>query len=86
MLRKLERLGFWGTINNYIREYLSNRKAHANINNSTSYNKIINIGLSQGLVTAPWLFSLYIKDMNRVSTKFKFVHFADDSTVYNYNK
>ena len=37
--------------------------------------KTTNIGTLQGSVTAPWLFSPYIYDMNRVSTKFKFVHY-----------
>ena len=81
MLRKLERLRFMGTINNYFRDYLSNRKVHVKTV-TTSYTKTNNIGLPKGSVTASWFFSLYINDMNRVSTKFKFAHFADDSTVY----
>ena len=51
-------------------------------NGTKSQVKIINIGLPQGAVTSPWLFSLYINDMHRCSDKFKFLHFAEDTTVY----
>ena len=44
--------------------------------------KATNIGLHQGSVSATWLFSLYINGMHRTSNKLKFIHFADDTTVY----
>ena len=41
--------------------------------------KTVNIGLSQGAVTSPWLFSLCVNDTHRCSNKLAFIHFADKS-------
>ena len=64
MLHKLKSLGFRGTVNYYFRDYLSNRKTYVNINILTA-----KIRLHQWSVTASWLLSLYINDMNRVSAQ-----------------
>ena len=82
MLKKLEWLGLRGLVNEWFESYLSDRKMFVEINSHSSAVKCLNIGLPQGAVTSPWLFSLYINDMHRASEKLKFVHFADDTTVY----
>ena len=70
-------------MNEWFDSYLSNREMYVEANGSKSQVKIINIGLPQGAVTSdPWLFSLNINDMHRCSDKLKFLHFADDTTVY----
>ena len=42
----------------------------------------MNIGLPQGAVSSPWLFSIYVTDMHAASDKLTFCQFADDTTVY----
>ena len=82
MIRKLQRLGFRGTINKFFLDYLTDRKMYVDVRGSYSVTKTTNIGLPQGSVSSPWLFSLYINDMHRATNKLNVTHFADDTTVY----
>ena len=60
MLLKLERLGFRGGMNEWFDSYLSDRDMYVQRNDCSSQVKCINIGLPQGAVNSPWLFSLYV--------------------------
>ncbi len=55
---------------------------YVEVNGCRSRTRTLNIGLPQGSVSSPWLFSLYINDMHRTSDKLNFIHFADDTTIY----
>ena len=82
LLNKLDRLGFRGNVNNLLRSFLSDRGMFVSANGYDSTVRTMNIGVPQGSVSAAWLFSLYINDMNRSSERLKFVHYADDTVVY----
>lgn len=82
MVAKLEKLGFRGVAREWFDSYLTDRKTYVNISDKNSDVKTLNLGLPQGSVSAPWLFSLYVNDMHRASDKLNFIHFADDTTIY----
>ena len=59
--------------------YLTDRQINVVLDGQESVLKTVNIGLPQGSVNAPWLFSLFINDMHRTSNKLNFIHFADNT-------
>ena len=82
MLKKLDYLGFRGVVNEWFASYLSDRRMYVQYENSRSVMKTLNIGLPQGAVSSPYLFTLYVNDMHQASDKLTFLHFADDMTVH----
>lgn len=82
MVRKLERVGFRGAVRDWFHDYLSNRGMFVDCNGFKSSTKTLNIGLPQGSVSSPYLFSLYVNDMHRASDRLSFINFADDTTIY----
>ena len=75
-------MGFRGVASDWFESCLTERKMFMDILGNKSTIRKVDIGLPQGSVSSPYLFSLYLCDMSRSSTKLKFVHFADDTTVY----
>ena len=82
MLRKLDRLVFRGRSLDFFDSYLSDRRLFVELNGQRSETKTSDIGLPQGAISYPWMFGLYINDMHRASNHFKFIHIADDTTIY----
>jgi len=82
MIRKLDFLGIRGSPLAWFDSYLRGRVQYVDVNNSHSSVRTIDTGVPQGSVLGPTLFLLYINDMCKCSDKLKFIHFADDTTVF----
>ena len=82
LMSKLLHNGVRGVMQHWFESYLSNRK-YVSIKNCSSSISNITLGVPQGWwVLGPVLFLLYINDMHRSSNQMRFVHFADDTTVF----
>ena len=81
-MSKLQHNGSRGVILSWFKSYLCNRKQYVSVKNSSSSMSNIALGVPQGSVLDPVLFLLYINDMQRSSDQLRFVHFADDTTIF----
>jgi len=66
---------------NIIHEYLSDRMAYVQIESSRSMLKDIRAGCIQGSVLGPFLFSIYMSDLESVVLPHQLVAYADDSYI-----
>ena len=73
--------GLDGTVLLWIKSYLSNRKQKIKIGDSFSESVILPLGVPQGSVLGPLLFTLYT---SQVISKFNVTHhlYADDTPIY----
>ena len=81
-LSKRQHNGIRGVMLSWFKSYLSNRKQYVLIKNFSSSMSNITLGVPQGSVLSQVLFLFYANDMHRFSDQLRFVHFADDRTVF----
>ena len=81
LLHKLEYLGIRGVSLQLFRSYLHDRQQTVYCNQTYSPLLPIVKGVPQGSVLGPLFFLVYINDLVNASTKFKFMMYADDTTL-----
>ena len=81
LFSKLERYGIRGTPLDLIKSYLTNRSQRVVINNISSSELPITIGVPQGSILGPLLFLIYINDINQAVSTAKLGLYADDTTA-----
>ena len=82
LLEKLKVYGVRGIANSWFRSYLNNRQQFTVYNNSSSSYNRINVGVPQGSILGPILFSIYINDITHTSNLLDFILFANDTTIF----
>ena len=81
LISKLQHYGFKGAALQLLISYLSNRKQFVQYGDTLSQKTDILMGVPQGSILGPLLFIIYINDMANSSVLFKFINFADDTTL-----
>ncbi len=81
LLEKLHYYGIRDTSLQLFQSYLSSRKQYVEFDGTDSEMRDIRTGVPQGSILGPLLFIIYINDLNTVSTLFKFIIYADDTSL-----
>ena len=81
LLSKLRYYGLNSCALKWFSSYLSDRQQYVDIEGISSEINNINTGVPQGSTLGPLLFIIYMNDLNEVSTVFKSILFADDTSL-----
>ena len=83
LLNKLKYYGVNNTELSWFQSYLTERSQYVEVNGITSNALAISTGVPQGSILGPLLFLIYMNDIPEVSTFFKSILYADDTSLLN---
>ena len=86
LLKKLSHYGLRGSIYNWFKSYLQDRKQYVLINGSSSTIQHVRHGVPQGSVLGPLLFLIYLNDLPNCLTFSNLRLFADDANSFTCHK
>ena len=81
LLKKLSYYGIQHKSLNLFENYLSERYQYVSVGNATSTHCKIHTGVPKGSILGPLLFLIYINDIHTATDAFKFILYADDTTL-----
>ena len=80
LLQQLNRYGITGNVNNWIRDYLTDRNQRVRVNGELSNSSRVLSGVPQGSVLGPVLFLIFISDMAPLIQNYVSLY-ADDEAM-----
>uniref|UniRef100_A0A8C6S602 Reverse transcriptase domain-containing protein n=1 Tax=Neogobius melanostomus TaxID=47308 RepID=A0A8C6S602_9GOBI len=86
LVSKLSRFNFSPDAVHWIKSYLDHRTQAVRVKNELSCNLVNGIGVPQGSILGPLLFSLYINDLPSVCSDCEIQMYADDTVIYVHGK
>ena len=82
LINKLKHYGINGKPLSWFKSYLTNRIQYVEIEGTSSNMLHSERGVPQGSILGPLLFIIFINDIYRSSNEFKFITYADDTTLF----